>query len=373
MKRLLSLVFLIVLVLPGRTQDIPVFSQKLTNSFIYNPSVAGNTLGSATLSYRQQWTGATDAPQTTFLSLHTPFGKHKFGTGLNVYNEMAGVNQNLFASAAFAYHVRFSETQMFSMGASAEFINTRINFSRIDVRDNDDILLIENQPSINRFDVSFGMSYQTRFVKLGASANRLTDLIGIADSSRQFPAFYSGFVNFTLPLSNERDLLEPVVYVRNFSNGKYQLDAGLYYTWNNRLTLGGSYRTGGTVSLTGAFRVTKGIYVGYSREMLSGTMGAALGASNEFTLRLDFNDHRYFTNYKNARKINTSALALRRKTLKSYPTRNSPHVVSNHNQRFASKNYVKSPNYRMDSSSKLVTKKPKRASHNTPPKRHKRR
>jgi type IX secretion system PorP/SprF family membrane protein len=338
-------------------QDVPVYSQKLTNSFLYNPSVAGNTLGSATLSYRQQWTGATGAPQTSFFSLHTPFAKHRMGTGFNVYRETAGVNDNLYTSAAYAYHVRISDNNLFSMGVSGEFINSRINFAKIDAHDTDDALLSENQNSMSRVDFSFGMSYQSKYVRFGAAANRISSLVGIVDSSQQFPAFYSGFVNFTIPLVNDRDVLEPLVYLRNSSNGKYQVDAGLYYTLNNRITLGGAYRTGGATSVTGAFRLGKGIYVGYSREILSGKLGSSIGASNEFTLRFDFRDHRYFSSVKNARSINTSALALRRKTLKSYPTRNSPNTYAKHNNKFIKKNYVHSPNYRIDSSKKLMTKK----------------
>jgi type IX secretion system PorP/SprF family membrane protein len=350
-------------------QDVPVYSQKLTNSFLYNPSVAGNTLGSMTLSYRQQWTGATGSPQTTFFSVHTPFAQHRMGTGFNVYRETAGVNDNLYASAAYAYHVRISDNNLFSMGVSGEFINYRINLSRVDAQDMDDLLITENQSPVTRVDFAFGMSYTSKFVKLGASANRISSLVGILDSSQQFPAFYSGFVNFTLPLANERDLLEPVVYVRNISNGKYQYDAGVYYTYNNRVTLGGAYRTGGAASLTGAFRFGKGIYLGYSREILSGNLGTSLGASNEFTLRFDFRDHKYFSNAKNARSINTNALALRRKTLKSYPTRSSPYTASNRNKKFVKKNYVHSPNYRIDSSKKLMTKRVSRKPSYKPKKR----
>jgi hypothetical protein len=179
-------------------------------------------------------------------------------------------------------------------------------------------------------------------------------------------------VNFMVPLAAERDVLEPVVYLRNVSNA-YQVDAGLYYTYNKRVTLGGAYRTGGAISLTGAFRIGKGMYLGYSREMLSGNLGNSLGASNEFTLRLDFRDHRYYSNVRNAKKINTSALALRRKTLKSYPTRNSPYSVNKHHKKFVKKNYVHSPNYRMDSSKKLMTRKKGGKPSYRKPKRYKRR
>jgi type IX secretion system PorP/SprF family membrane protein len=356
-KRLLPLLLLLALFTPGiQAQDVPVYSQKLTNSFLYNPSVAGNTLGSATLSYRQQWAGVEGSPRTMFLSLHTPFARHKFGTGVNVYQEKSGVNQNLFASGAFAYHLRFTDDKMISAGVSVEYVNSKINYAAIDVIDSDDDLLTENQPSANSVDFSFGLSYSSKFFKLGASANRLGSLVGISDSTSQFSQFYAGFVNFTLPVAGERDVLEPIVYLRKFANGTHQIDGGLYYTYKDVVTLGGSYRTGGAIGLTAALRINKNLLIGYSREVLSGDFSKSLGASNEFTLRLDFRDHNYYTKKKNAREISTKALALRRKTLSNYP-KGSANSKSQKYKKAIKRNYIKSPNYRMESSKKLQTKK----------------
>lgn len=357
MKRFLLLTSLVLLLNDILySQDVPVYSQKLTNSFLYNPSVAGNTLGSATLSYRQQWGSVEGSPRTTFFSLHTPFGKHRFGTGFNVYQEKAGVNENIFASGAFAYHLRFTDNNMFSMGVSAEYVNTKINYTDIDVIDLDDDLLNGNQPSANNVDFSFGMSYTSKYVKLGASANRLGSLVGLNDSTSQFSQFYSSFVNFTFPLAGDRDLIEPIVYYRKFANGTNQIDAGLYYTYKEIVTLGGSYRTGGAVGLTAALRINKNILFGYSREVLSGDFSKSIGASNEFTLRLDFRDHNYYTKKKNARQISTQALALRRKTL-STSSKGSPYNRSQKYKKTIKRNYIKSPNYRMEASKKLQTKK----------------
>ncbi|HEX6223095.1 MAG TPA: PorP/SprF family type IX secretion system membrane protein [Chryseolinea sp.] len=340
----------------GFSQDVPVYSQKLTNSFLYNPSVAGNTLGSATLSYRQQWAGVEGSPRTLFFSIHTPFAKHRFGTGFNVYQEKSGVNENLFASGAFAYHLRFTDDKMFSMGVSVEYINSKIDYTAVDVIDGNDDLLNGNQPNANGLDFSFGLNYSSKFFKIGASANRLGSLVGLSDSTSQFSQFYSGFVNFTIPLAGERDVLEPIVYLRKFANGTHQIDGGLYYTYNNVLTLGGSYRTGGAIGLTAAVRINKNLLVGYSREMLSGDFSKSIGASNEFTLRLDFRDHNYYTKKKNAREISSKALALRRKTL-STPSKGSAYSRSQKYKNKLKRNYIKSPNYRMESSKKLQTKK----------------
>lgn len=356
MKRLLPVIVLILFHQVVRSQDVPVYSQKLTNSFLYNPSVAGNTLGSATLSYRQQWAAVEGSPRTLFFSIHTPFAKHRFGTGFNVYQEKSGVNENLFASGAFAYHLRFTDDNMISMGVSVEYVNTKINYSAVDVIDTNDDLLNGNQPNANSLDFSFGLSYSSKYLKLGASANRLGSLVGLSDSTSQFSQFYSAFLNLTLPVAGERDVIEPIVYFRKFANGTNQIDGGLYYTYNDIVTLGGSYRTGGAIGLTAALRIKKNLLIGYGREVLSGDFSKSIGASNEFTLRLDFRDHNYYTKKKNAREISTKALALRRKTLPTY-SKGSAHSKSQKYKKTIKRNYIKSPNYRMESSKKLQTKK----------------
>ena len=102
-----------------RAQDIPLFSQKLTNSFMYNPALAGHTFGSATFSYRTNYSGVADAPKNYFLSVHTPFSNHRFGVGANVYQEEVSFLKNTYYSGAFAYHLYFNKFSSLSMGVVA--------------------------------------------------------------------------------------------------------------------------------------------------------------------------------------------------------------------------------------------------------------
>jgi type IX secretion system PorP/SprF family membrane protein len=336
-------------------QDVPLFTQKLTNSFLYNPSVAGNSLGSLTLSHRKYFSGALDAPSTNFFSAHTPFGKYKYGTGVNFYQDKNGVTENLYASVAFAYHVKITDEKSFSMGLSGEFNNQRLNPTYYDALDQDDESL-NQMSSVSGVDFSFGMSFKSRYFTLGASANRLKALTGI-DSAKVFPAYYSGTARFMLPLAGDRDLLEPMVTFRGLLYGSNQIDAGLFYTYNDFLTVGGTYRTGGsgTVNVTAGVKILKAVTIGYSRDLYMGDVSKGLGATNEFTLRFDYMNEAFYTKVRNSKVINTRALALRRKTLSNYKYRGSPNSHSKHYQRTIKRKSYMSPNYRMDSSKKLQT------------------
>ena len=339
----------------GFAQDIPLYSQRLTNSLIFNPSVAGNEFGSLTLSHRTFWSGVDDASASNLLSFHVPFGGHRFGSGLNVFQEKVGVYDRLYASGAFAYHIRMSGLTSLSMGVSAEFNNLSINTGRIDVLDESDQLLFGPDASRQSVDFSFGINLSTKYLEIGGSANRLSSGFGIVDESNQLSGFYTGYVNGKIPLAYGRDILEPVAIYQHLSPESYQVDAGLYYTFNNSITLGGSYRSSGQMTATAAVRIMKKVLVGYSYETLSNDFRSSLGNSNEITLRFDFNNYNYQDRFKDDYK---NALAFRRKTLSSAARRarsvgaKSPGALAKRNKKLR---YARSPNARYNGVKKLPT------------------
>lgn len=360
MKTTLRIIILVVTVSAGtlHAQDAPLFTQKLTNSFLYNPSVAGNTFGSITLSHRKFWSAVEGSPTTNFFSAHTPFGQHRFGTGINFYQDQVGITQAIYGSAAFAYHIKITDAKMLSFGVSGEFNSLKLDRNRIDVVHENDPLLTGG--SRNGFDFNFGMSLKTDYFKIGAAANRITNITSIVDSTDQFPGFYSGYLQFMLPLAGGRDVLEPIVMIRNYAQGgTVQIDGGLYYTVNDMLTLGGSYRTGGAINASAAFR-WKNVMLGYSRDIITGDVRQALGATNEFTLRFDFFDESYYLKARNARAINTKAMTIRRKTISTYNHRGSQYQHSQRYKKQLRRKSFMSPNYRISASKKLMNTKGKR-------------
>ncbi len=341
-------------------QDIPLFTQKLTNSFIYNPSVAGNSLGSASLSHRKNWNGVLGSPTTNFFSIHTPFAKDRFGTGLNIYQEQVGIYQSLSAMAAFAYHIKITDDKTLSFGVSGEYGNLKIDQTQVDVVDISDELIIANG-STNNIDFSFGMTLALKYMNIGIAANRLNSSIrNISDNATNFPGFYSTYVQGQIPLRQDRDLLEPIVTYRSYVSGESQLDAGLFYTLNDMFILGGAYRTGNIINASLGLRLKGRYMIGYSRDIYAGTYGPNVGSSNEFILRVDFKSQKYYSNFKNAHAINTQALAVRRKTLSIYQHGSSSSHKKKKYKKIVNRNYHKSPNYRMNSSNKLQTVKMKK-------------
>lgn len=324
MKKLYTSHLLLILVFAGLSvtaQDIPLFSQKLTNSFMYNPAVAGASQGSLTYSYRQSYGALPNAPQTNFLSVHTPLGGHKFGVGVNYYLEEVNFMKNNYISTAFAYHIQLNRNSSFSMGVSGEY-----NFLRQNGNTNSDVTdpvytsLANGE--LNDYDFSFGVMYQNPYVRVGVAANRLATTWIKEESTAILSNYYTSFLQGTIPVRGGKDILEPFVTYRKFSTTNNTFDFGAYYTLNKKLLAGAAFRSGSIASITAGFYLTPKTMIGYTREMFLGDINNQVGATNEFTLRIDFKVFDYQSNFKNDYK---NSMAYRRKTLStSKPGSKSP-------------------------------------------------
>jgi type IX secretion system PorP/SprF family membrane protein len=355
MKKILLILVSAVLILcsEASAQDIPLFSQKLTNSFVYNPALAGHTFGSVTYSFKQNYSNVSGSPQNHFLSVHSPIANYRFGIGANVYQEDVTFLRSMYASGAFAYHLPLNKLSTLSFGLSAEYNSFNDNGDPNFVEGLDDPEYIAlRDGGIKDYDFSFGTHYQNRFVKIGVASNRLSTT-WIKDASKAVLSnYFSAFAQGLIPLRGNEDLLEPYVAYRKLSDNNTTLDVGLYYTYNNKLTVGAAMRSGSVFSGTLGFRLSKYLMLGYSREMILGNVGGFVGSANEFTIRFDFNDQSYKERFSSDYK---SSVAYRRKSLSGpagKSTARSPKQASKKQKKLA----PYSPNRRYQNTKKLSIK-----------------
>ena len=352
--RISTILILLFIGFAARGQDIPLFSQKLTNSFIYNPAMAGIGLGSFTLSHRNNYSGIKGAPSNNFLSLHTPFSNYRFGTGFNVFQEEVAAVKSIYASAAFAYHININSLSSLSFGVSGEYNNTRLTDEAIAQNDGSDIILNRYSTGVAQPDFSFGVAYQNRLLKMGISANRLYTAWLEKDSTKTLANYYSGFVQGTIPLIDGRGVIEPYVAYRKFNESNNVLDLGVYFTYDKKLTAGVATRSGSILNATLGYKLTKNLLVGYSREMIMGTVGGYTGSSNEFVLRVDFADR---ANKKHFRADYKSAMTYRKKSVTNASLSSSKKAVGSRNPQQAHKAQKKlapySPSKRYQNTKKL--------------------
>lgn len=328
-----------------QAQDIPLFTQKLTNSFIYNPAVAGNGVGSLTYAYRQSYGGIPNAPRNNFISIHTPLAGHKAGLGVNFYQEDVNFLRNGYLSAAFAYHIHTGHFSSLSMGISGEYNFMRISGGTNSNTDDPDYQRLASG-QLDEYDFSFGIVYQSKYFKAGIAANRLASEWIRKDSAYVLSSFYSAFLQGTIPVRGGDDLLEPYIAYRKLSETNSSYDIGLYYTYNARLMAGASLRKGNVAGITAGLYITPKLMLGYTREMYFSQVQSQVGATNEFTLRLNFKEFDYRKSFSANYK---SALSYRRKSMSTFKGSRSPTQLHRQQKKLA----AYSPNKRYQNVQKL--------------------
>ncbi|MDH5476510.1 MAG: type IX secretion system membrane protein PorP/SprF, partial [Cyclobacteriaceae bacterium] len=209
-KRYLSFLVLISFFLISTftfSQDIPLFSQKMTNSFVYNPALAGHTFGSFTYSHRSNLFNKVKGGAVTnnFLSFHAPISNYKFGVGGNFFMEDVNVVRNIYGSGAFAYHLTLGGYNTLSLGVSAEYNSLGISANKFTGSVIETDPFFENQAD-SKMDFSFGVNYQTKFFKAGIAANRLATSLFNTKNASILSEFYSGYAAGIIPVRGDQDI-----------------------------------------------------------------------------------------------------------------------------------------------------------------------
>ena len=117
----------------AHAQQVAQLSQYMNNNYLLNPAAAGTEdYIDVKVSYRAQWTGIKDAPQTYYVSansalgaLHTQKKRTKYdwrrgfhAIGGTVYRDVTGPTSRTFLSGSYAYNLPLTRTLRLALGAS---------------------------------------------------------------------------------------------------------------------------------------------------------------------------------------------------------------------------------------------------------------
>ncbi|MBX2844222.1 MAG: type IX secretion system membrane protein PorP/SprF [Flammeovirgaceae bacterium] len=107
-------------------------------------------------------------------------------------------------------------------------------------------------------------------------------------SRLKFNSSITKFYYLSLPVSDERDKFEVLVYYKNFSTITGTLDLGGYYTYDNKFNLGANYSTYSSSHISAGVTLINNLSLGYSHEILLKDFSRVVGASDEITIRYTF-------------------------------------------------------------------------------------
>jgi len=293
MKKLISLSVLILLPMMLMGQLTPVTNHYVLNPLRINPSYAGSRGGlSVAAFYRQQWVGLDGAPRTMSLELDAPVLSDKLGLGLFVVNDKIGVTRQTEVMTSYAFRISVGNGTL-ALGLGAGLVATNTAWSDLIVLDpGDDYFLIDSKVFVVP-DFSFGTYYSGKNYFLSFSIPRLLgyrfDFDKNKYSLRVEPGNYNYVLNtgYMFPLGAKARVM-PSALVSYSPGDRLLYDGSLHFILYDRVWLGATYRSTGSVTALAQFAINNQLKMAYSYDFDFGKLGTYNNGSHEVMLRYEF-------------------------------------------------------------------------------------
>lgn len=235
-------------------QQDPQFSLFSLNPVAYNPAVTGiNKSLNISLQGRTQWVNITGNPQAQFFNINSYASPLHGGIGLEVMNNLQGVQRNTFIGAEYSYLIEGRKSR-FAIGAKGGIIQSGLDGSKLrspdgfyyenTINHNDNILPNSSVTAIAP-DFSAGVLFNTKTVTAGISASHLFEPsihfknsmgnLGI-DVSRN----YFGYLSFDIGMKNSVAFKPSVLFKSNLT--EYQAEASFLAQFKKLFWAGVGYR-----------------------------------------------------------------------------------------------------------------------------------
>ena len=291
------IVILVCLAALTKAQQLPIYSQYLTNDFILNPAIAGSkSYFPIQINSRTQWSGlGTIAPKTNTLSYHMPVAHDAIGIGAIVMQDETGPYSQIGVTLSFAYHVQLDEDDVtrLSLGLSGLLTQHTLNQDDLTFHNPDP----EFQGSYSKMvpDASFGAYLYSKNFSLSASAHQLfestfkesvQDIFGDNSQVRHYFAHASYRIDIHSDLA-----IEPSLLVKSTEVSPTQLDVNARVIIDNNYWAGLSLRSSESLVVLAGLNMGS-LFLSYSYDYGISSLSSVASGSHEISLGFNINDKR---------------------------------------------------------------------------------
>ncbi len=299
-KIILTLIVVVSMSVLGTAQQESHFTQFMYNKLTLNPAYAGvRGIPSLTALYRKQWVGFDGAPTSKLISLDAPIFGDKVGFGLTISNRSIGIMNDWNGNMAYSYHVKISDKSSFRVGLQGSMRFQGIDFADpgVFIQEQGDQSIMEDETS-NDYFINFGagLYYTYDQFYVGVSVpNFLPSEIGFvnpqATDIAKTTQHYYLMTGAMIPMSDKINL-KPALLAKYVQNAPFDMDINLSLVYDLRMTVGLSYRLGGTgsgdsVDLLAMYQANQ-IGIGVAYDYSLSDINEQTNGSFEVLVRYDF-------------------------------------------------------------------------------------
>jgi len=244
-------IILILLIVSASTfsygQQLPHYSLYMLNEVVINPAALSKEKDNKlTLMLRDQWSSFEGAPTTQSIS-YNHLNHHKYKKGISIVNDVTGPISNINATISSAYLISVKERNKLSLGASATFMQYKIDNSQITLEDDGvfDPTLYGGVDKANGSSLAIGAYYYNSDYFIGLSVpNIIGSSLNVSNNSNanklENHYYLNGGANINLANNNK---IIPSVMIKKVGALPAQIDFNLRGVYNDLLWAGISYRT----------------------------------------------------------------------------------------------------------------------------------
>ncbi|AZJ34873.1 type IX secretion system membrane protein PorP/SprF [Tenacibaculum singaporense] len=297
MKHYSILLLIIISVNVCFSQQDPQYTQYMYNTQVINPGYIGskNAIGLGLL-YRTQWAGFDGAPNTGTFTFNMPLGTLKRNAiGLSIINDEIGPSNETGITIDYAYSLLLSGRSRISFGIKGGLSILDVDYSKLNIYDENDWQFAENIDKKVQPQIGAGIYYNNDRLYLGLSVpnffnskhynsdsanNSNEDAIAI---ERLHYFLIAGYV-FDI---SENIKLKPATMFKWVNGSPLQADLSANFLFNNKFTLGASYRWDAAISAMAGFQITNQLFLGMGYDFQTTDIEDHSNGSYEFFLTFD--------------------------------------------------------------------------------------
>jgi len=317
MKNIVTLLCIVGAITLNAQQEAQ-FTQYYSNPYFFNPAAGGlSKTIEADVGYRRQWIGLEGSPQTFYGTVHSEIHFDKRDKVLNEFNtdeesiystpkNTVGANKHVIGGrvlfdqigpfqkssvmGSYAYHLRFSNKTMISLGVSAGWSNMGINSSRVVLLQQDDMKydnFLAQNGNQSIFNMDAGIAFYGERFQLGISSTQLLkndvkiDNITTQSSYGRHWFVYGMYdIDITVPFLS----IEPHFMGQVVGNAPFSFTIGSRIHYDHKYWLNLSYRVQDAISIGVGMNFAKNFRFGYSYDIAIGKVQRPFNYVHELNL-----------------------------------------------------------------------------------------
>ena len=332
LRLLIGLVAVVTFSPAAMAQQKPQYSQYMINNFLLNPAVTGiEDYTDVRMGVRRQWVGLEGAPETMYVSFHTPINKQTKGTrrggsarggalrrrlptasggssrlgnsnrfyrgvahhgiGGVVHTDKTGPLRRTSLLASYAYHLPVSRKVIVAGGVSSGLILNSVNVMDLRLTNPNDPFLRSGNLNEGLLDLNLGLWAYSQDFFVGVSGAQLipaqsdfrnsTSLDGPGKLQKHY--FFTG--GYRIRVSDQFHVI-PSVMAKLAQPSPVSVDVNVRAIYADRIWLGASYRHEDAVAALVGINISPFLDFSYSYDATSSNLNRVSVGSHELVVGL---------------------------------------------------------------------------------------